>query len=452
MGCASQAATVRSELMVGTLNALGDALNPFEFLSEEPEMKAGCEKLHAAADALTWQVFAEGVGDLDVSEATAALQAHCADKDLWSYFDEATLKNDNKLLEQRFNLLTFAMAPHGDGHQLAWQHLGGWVEEMRALLCGASATYAKDPNLLVWDLVCNVLATLAASAHGAICARSYLNPDNFPAMARTFFGAAVDAAAGRPLALGVVEWPCNGTPKAKAFRTALDELALDVAFGSHPGVAIVYSRSLGAPETLSAAAPEEVMRGCLEAAEKVGVTLHAKAADGCLQTTAAKTLFARFSAAPSAALAAAAILVVHAKEPKTPAAARVLGEYVLGMRAAAGIGDAPFIAVLDSNLAKEDTSAAFVATFEGSGLTTAPNPSVPTTCKMRSRLHGQCYDAAKCLRRVVAAKDRLVVPLGAMAGAATVTPDLSLPGASSLPSSEWGSDHALTTAVLTLSS
>ena len=53
-------------------------------------------------------------------------------------------------------------------------------------------------------------------------------------------------------------------------------------------------------------------------AEAAGEALDAKAADGCLKTTARKVFLVEFAPAPAAPDHPIRILVCHAKEPKTP--------------------------------------------------------------------------------------------------------------------------------------
>ena len=106
---------VRS-IFVGSLNCLGEAVNPFEFLSSENAVNV--EALQKVALSLTWDAFTAACG----AEVCAALppggeaafarmQEHCSSKSLWSFFDEPTLVNDNKMLAERLNMVTFAMVP-----------------------------------------------------------------------------------------------------------------------------------------------------------------------------------------------------------------------------------------------------------------------------------------------------------------------------------------------------
>mgnify|MGYP006087055061 CR=1 FL=1 len=57
-------------LLVASLNCLGEAFNPFEFLSESNE--DGCKQLEIAAHALTIEVFVEASGSVLLSGASPA--------------------------------------------------------------------------------------------------------------------------------------------------------------------------------------------------------------------------------------------------------------------------------------------------------------------------------------------------------------------------------------------
>ena len=139
------------------------------------------------------------------------------------------------------------------------------------------------------------------------------------------------------------------------------------------------------------------------------------------------------------------------------AAATACAFYVLELGAAIGGGGsgggggaaaaAPTVALLDSNLSSAPLCEAFAAALAEQGLASEPPPSVDTTSKQRSLLHGQCYDATKCMRLVRAPKDKLVAAAGALSEVHTFPRVAEL--SSGLPSPLWASDHALTTAVLT---
>ena len=182
--------TEPSVVLIGTLNCLGDAYNPFEFMCDEAGFQAAYARLQEVATGLTWQQFADGCGEevltswgvgTNAAQALARLQAHCdSGKQLWQFFDEATLAQDNKLVAPRLNLLTFAMRPHGGDSDArpAWELCEHWRKEMLTLATTAvaEAPYTADANLWLWDLACNVVAASAQAEYGHVCASSHLNP------------------------------------------------------------------------------------------------------------------------------------------------------------------------------------------------------------------------------------------------------------------------------------
>ena len=467
----------RPALLVGTLNCLGDAHNPFEFMCDDASFEKSYKVLHDAALQLSWDGFAARCGaellatsgvDGGAAAAVGRLRTHCeGGAPLWTFFDEATLHNDNKLTAPRLNLLTFALRPHGADARPSWLLRDSWREEVRSLAARPDSPYARDANLFVWDLACNAVADTASTEYAAVCESSHLNPANFEALARKFALAVKTAAAGRAVVLGLQEWPPSDSPKGRAYAAAFAAHGLRVLSdeGGGSGCAVAYSEeALGAPELVDVSgATRGVMQAALDETAASGDALDAKAVKGCLETTARKVLAVRFPAATAATAAAAAVtratfVVVHAKEPKTEAAAKVLGRFVAGLGSA--LGSAPtttgeaasvppaVVAMLDSNLPSAALCGAFGAALGEAALASRPPPDVDTTCKMRSRLHGQTYDQQKCEVLVRAPKDKLVAPAGTLSAAATFPRVDEI--AKGLPSPTWASDHALTTAVLTL--
>ena len=482
--CSVGSPTEGSSTLIGTLNCLGDAYNPFEFICDEAGFQAAYARLHEAAMGLTWQQFAEGCGEevlaspgvnANAAQAVARLKAHCdGGKQLWHFFDEVSLAQDNKLVAPRLNLLTFALRPHGgDGGddkdaRPAWEMRAQWRHEMLAL--GAedtcAAPYAADASLWLWDLACNVVAASAPAEHTSVCTGSHLNPTNFERLGARFAEQVQAAAAGRPIVLGLQEWPTADSPKGVAFAAAFARHGLSVvcapgqeggrAGGEH--LAVAYSEAaMGRPQLLDTSGSRGAAQRALDRAAASGHTLDAAATKGLLDTSARKVLAVRFPAAAVAGAAAVNFVVVHAKEPKTAAAATACALFVLELGAAiggggaaaaadGGAGAAPMVALLDGNLSSAPLCEAFAAPLTEHGLSCEPPPSVDTTSKQRSLLHGQCYDASKCMRLVRAPKDKLVAAAGTLSEVSTFPRVAEL--TSGLPSPLWASDHALTTAVL----
>ena len=449
-------------LLVASLNCLGEAFNPFEFLSESNE--DCCEQLEIAARALTFEVFAEASGSVlssgasptGAAAALGRLRAHVdCGKSLWSFFDEPTLANDNKFLDERLNLVTFAMRTH-EG-QLQFELLDRWQAEVNALVPTSSA-YSTDANLWLWDVACNVIATRQPAAYRAVCRSSALNPRNFEAQGATFIETALAAAGdGTPIVVGVQEWPRGGTLKGDAYGALLEmrHLRLLRPGAGEDGVGLVYSNILGEAIEITecAALAQQTMQSCLNAANAASAAgaepprIDAKTAKGFLSTTARKVLALRFL--PPSAAAGHVFLVVHAKEPKSAAAARVLADFMLELGGQmCQSREEKLVIMSDTNLGSAALAEQFAAQLGVGGFMAMPPPAVPTTAKMRSILHGQCYDAKKCGKLVMAPKDKVIAIAASLTGPATF-PELGVDGAGGgLPSASWASDHCLTHARL----
>ena len=450
-------------VMVGTLNCLGEAYNPFEFLAASNS--ASCEQLMATARALPLSALdssgALGTPPTGGEAVLSRLREHvAAGRAVWDFFDEATLAHDNRLLEARVNLLTFAMRPHGPDGAPLWQRWRTWVSELQAV-AQSSPSYVSDANLWLWDLTCCVVASSEAEAYESVCLTSHLNPTSLDVHAACFFDRAL-AAAGEstPVVIGMQEYPRAATPKGEAYARALEARGLCVLRGEVAnangvavtnGVAVVYSAALGDPTALDCTAlAHAAMATCLEEAEGRGEGIASDVRwredrKGLVGTTAARVLACRF---PNASRAREhTFVVMHAKEPKTPNGARVLAAFVGALAKALNAPPKRFVLVSDTNLGSAALASAFASRLGEDGYSAAPGPDVDTTAKQRSILHGQCYDTKKCLALVSAPKDKIVAMEGRLSEWSTwpVVADL---GGTGLPSASWPSDHCLTHARL----
>ena len=446
----------KNNLLIGTLNCLGEAFNPFEFLSASN--LASCEKLQVAARALTLPDI-EASGALNAQPAggeavLTRLRDHvAAGRALWEFFDEATLANDNKLLDSRVNMLTLAMRQHGANGQSMWLKLATWPAELCAIASTSSA-YAGDANLWLFDLACNVIASSESAAYQSVCRASHLNLTNVEANVACFFDQAL-AAAGEstPIVLGIQEYPRAITPsmarKSEVYAAALEARKLRVVT-SDTGVAIGYSTDLGEPTVLdcSSLAPA-VMSSCLEEAESHGVGLDAKERKGFLGTTAARVMACQFPHAYEAK--EHTFVVMHAKEPKTIHGAHILAAFVVALAKALDTPPPQFVLVGDTNLSSAALASAFAMRLRQDGYIATPGPDVNTTLKQRSILHGQCYDTKKCLVLGACPKDKIIAMEGNLSSEGTYPVIERLRHSQGgLPSAAWASDHCLTYARLKL--
>jgi hypothetical protein len=415
-------------------------------------------------------IFKDDTSQDSVQGALERLRQHRLTGDpLWISFTEEALKNDNKLLEHRTNLLTMAMKPVND--RLQYDFCGEipsaeWIGRMRSQL--AAETYTADTNLLVFDLACNIVASSCRKEYNEICLGSYLNPANYEAIMKAFLGS-IDSKNHHslPVAVGFQEFPAEASLKAQVFERLLKSQGYSLIRGQgslafvHRG----FSRKSESPRVLTPEAfqPQDVMNQCIEEYLEGGSSsshqfqpLNEKIR-GSLKTTARKTF--------AVELSRLIFIVVHCKEPKTAVESTLLARY---MKALGKISQSAcqrdteqqkaWVLCSDTNLGFSDAvNSSFYETLadeaEGRPARWVPSPSRMTTSKHRSVLHGQCYDAKKVGRTVTAAKDYLVTSAPDYLHQCQVTPDLDLElspdgkAARTLPTSDWGSDHCLVTAV-----
>jgi hypothetical protein len=244
--------------------------------------------------------------------------------------------------------------------QLWEAKLNDWVAAMAGALDDDESAYVSDPHLFLWDLLCNVVVTEAGAPFVELARRSPLNPANVGAVGHKLLAAAVAHAAPRgPLVLGVQEWP-TASVEDSVEATMIEHcaalgcrVAVSPASGS---VALVYHSSLGGHRVLTGDGlidPVAVMEGCL-ASKDAAKGLTAKDRSSLLETTAPKTMAVRIGEGLS-------VVVMHAKEPKSAAAAAVLAAFV---QAVGDMVPSPWVCCADTNISASKPEAVFHATLE----------------------------------------------------------------------------------------
>ena len=277
------------DVALGTLNLLGDAYNPFEFLAlDDGDFCAVCDRFEQVLATLTWRDLREahGLGDLAGAlggGAVAAIAALEGDGGaVLAKMDEVALALDNKRFEHRFNPLVFAMrrfavgaaTQSSDGAApMVWEIVsdesaaaaaaaacdgakdGAAPPWWRVLLrcCVKGGTYAEAPSLLVWDLLCGAVAASDAAAYRRTCEESYLNPRLVDRHAGIFADAV--AGLGPRAAVGFQEFPARETARCAAFERAFAAAGLALARAEASSCVLAY-RGFGG------AAPELVADGC----------------------------------------------------------------------------------------------------------------------------------------------------------------------------------------------
>ena len=505
---------------VATLNLLGDIYNPFEFLPlADQEFMRRYQVIEDCARSLVWEDIEEYVVHIisleaeydimGIEYAIRNLRKHCEtmeaevsglpqDGTVWSFFQSQILHNDNKIIEKRINMLTMANSSldllpsdlqelwrnRNDESTQQW-HLnsddnGTWLKPFCGLLKYES--YRHDPNLFVWDLVCNVIANMCTEQHNSIASASLFSADNVKNYAERLISKVCDNSTqmtDMPVVLGMQEWPAEGSLRAQAIEAELSYRDMKVVSGKTLGmgaksVAVAYSSILGtcrpltttgdlSPESASSTKllrPTDVMKSVLE---EFRDSLSEDEMNKMVKTTAAKTMGIRLGENLT-------VLVVHAKGPTSPAAASCLARFILTM---AEKLPSPWVAMSDTNMSSDGMYMAFeleVTSGGSSGSVQNSSSLVPvggtdTTSKHRSSLHGQCYDENKCLKTVKASKDRLLCggDVSVRLDNVDIFPDIesriNSPTNSSggkiipytLPNNHWPSDHCMVSADLIIS-
>jgi len=137
---------------------------------------------------------------------------------------------------------------------------------------------------------------------------------------------------------------------------------------------------------------------------------------------------------------------MHAKEPKTTVLSRALALFIERL---AEMVPAPWVAMVDTkNMATAEIAESFQAQLLKDGQSSVPPPTIDTTSKHRSVLHGQCYSKKKCLVTVKAPKDRLVASADVSIVQVRVFPNIEGGGdiPITLPTPDWATDHCLVSA------
>lgn len=496
--------------LAAQLNVLGEEFNPFEFLSthQKPFMDS-YQQLLEEWETMDWNDVSPFVEALicseEVSRVFSSLKEHCltvetANK-VASFFNEKILENDNKLTDHRINLVTMAMRPHqlvGDEGRdsppqwtlLALNTEAGqpcWLLELQSLL--TTNSYAKDPNIAVWDLCCCVLATRQPIPFTSICTHTHLNPENETG-GEVFFQQAItqSSAESMPLVLGLVEWPVQET-RETAFEETCARHDLTVTQGCKGSqVALATSCCLGTPLLLTRKDADDntsfidttdVMKSVIMEVESGSQQIPKKERDGLVKTTAFKTMACIVPISESNTKWLVCV-VIHAKEPKNSLSVRALSLFVNRMVISAqACGPAVvvsafpdidkdcqcdfsnFVVMSDTNVSCPKIASVFRDHLSIHALEVSPaDPNVSTTRKRRSKLHGQTYDKRKCHVTVTAPKDCIISAQGTLLhtkGSECVFPNINGDDPSTsdneprtLPDSGWVSDHCIVTSIVTL--
>eukprot|EP00802_Teleaulax_amphioxeia_P011740 Tamp_11775.p1 GENE.Tamp_11775~~Tamp_11775.p1 ORF type:complete len:409 (-),score=45.43 Tamp_11775:195-1421(-) len=402
---------------------------------------------------------------LEIEGSLRELAEHCAQNGerVWGYFQENSLRWDNHVLDDRFNLIALATCPLDNTslrslvpaeHQQQWHVLRGDTRHAQATVVAVMAVlaardaYVQYPHLFVWDLVCCCVALARQEAHIALCKGSVFNSENAPNVVQECVTQiCARASSDTPLLVALQEWPSAGSHKHSLFLEALRGRSCSVVEGRQ-SVAIAYSTSLSCQDLTDTFDASDLISQVVSA----DATLDARDVKGLYGTTSRKILAARFSTTSDQGVGGGVVgggvtvLAIHAKEPKTVGGARALARVILTI---AQVLPKPWVAMSDTNMATAELAAAFALEMRTAECEVVPEANVDTTSKYRSLLHGQTYNASKSLVVVKGPKDKIMCSAGCALTSTQVFPDIEK--GSTLPRTDWVSDHCFVSALMTAS-
>ncbi len=459
-------------MLVGSLNLCGDCHNPLEFLAlANDRFMENYRTLERCAKALRLTEVHEFIQSIRVAkytipeelqESLSAMEESAAGNGgaVWNYFQEEVLRNDNKIVDNRFNLLTMATSPlkdfgadmkdeWGETETQQWHVLrdrAGGSSALASIFGRLLVSYLRDTQLFLWDAVCTIVALKARDAYIDICVEAFCNPENFSATAQAFFGRMVDEAkrnnVEQHIIVGLQEWPSEGTTRRAIYTKELEKQGCSI-IASSASVAVAYSNAIfkqrhdDITETIN---PTEVMQGLIDEFEASGAQIDAKEKKGLLTTTARKTLIICLAGSGINL----SVVVVHAKEPKKRETAQILAKFI---QAVGKRSPQPWIAACDTNMASKAIGDPFEEEMKQVEHAMVPGMAQDTTSKHRSLLHGQCYNDKKCLKTVTAPKDKLIASKGLTFEGVSIFPPIQGTAAETLPTPAWASDHCIVTAL-----
>jgi hypothetical protein len=306
---------------------------------------------------------------------------------------------------------------------------------------GQKEHYANDPELIAWDVACNLAAERAGNSYYALQNASYLNPGRILQNMRILLDK-MPSYEDQDFVVAVQEFPDVGTAK---HRILLDELAARRLYHVRPeakdsSVGFILSQGLHHGPPRYAHLGTDVK----EILQAMGHTEEVDPKDlDSLRTTARKTYLIDLEA--SAKRPGLRLLCVHAKEFKTQAGTRLLAKY---LRACVGsVQECSAVVMIDSNVPNLDMCNTFADGLQDQGFEVlSPAGGYFTTQKTRSEMHGQIYDNRKCLKTVKSHKDFLALlqttKRWECQGMAHAHPNLKAEP-QDLPNPQWPSDHCM---------
>ena len=423
-------------MLVGSLNILGDAYNPLEFMDNSESndtFECNYAKIRSSFMELTSDEVEKELCDFGIE--SDQIKLHLKYSSFYKNCTESFLERDNKLsLLNRTNLIVCATKPLDDGTPL-FRAAGEWRS---LILCQREHYLASgvDIPILLWDIACCLAIEKNLPEYVSVCEKSHLNPENLVLNAERLLK---PISAHAEVIVAIQEFPKDGSANRAALFKVIKELGMkslemgDVGFLYSEAITPiqVVDSPLGTePRDIVAAVQQQL--SALPPLDLSGDELKR------LRTTARKTLVMDVGTDLR-------IVAIHVKEFKTESGTAFLARYLRGACDATRMN----IIVGDTNIPTAAKAAVFISSAAECGLHVLSPVGCITTRKRRSELHGQCYDTAKCLRVVEAHKD-FVLAMGPPGGCggwelgeAAAHPDLVQEAWRLLPSADWPSDHCM---------
>jgi len=447
-------ATPGTPLFAATLNFLGNAYNPMEFMTSDPDFIKRYDAVRGEFKKLTVDLVISEAKELGFEESAVqeTFRKHKIDLESNPCFEQACssefLKQDNKVEPLvRTNMVVHGMIPASKGPPLFRE-----VVDWRLLMTSQVDQYQKHLELALWDIACNLAAEKSKDAYEDICNGSYLNPENTLKNVQLLLNELVKAVrGGHEVVCAVQEFPEKDTPKNFALLCELPSNGLRHVRpeDQNSSVGFIVSSSIEVEHET----PSPLGTTAEEVYKKMGETGELNDKDrASLDTTAKKTFVIDVKESKQSGRTQKMRFVsVHAKEFKSESATELLARYTKALAGDLGKKDPPIaVIMLDSNTSSKKMSESYAAALTKAGfhVLSPTDQGYTTTRKKRSEMHGQIYDTKKCMQVVEAHKTFVAMIKGTTGvckeeGWAVAHPNLPADKDTMLPNSQWPTDHCM---------
>ena len=431
-------------LVVASLNILGDAYNPFEFMdNSNPSFEECYLKIRESFETIP---TARVLGEIRTKDL-AVVGEYALKENFSENCTESFLQRDNKMaLINRTNLIVCATKPLQNGLPLF-----RCANEWRSLISLQYDNYLAsglDIPIMLWDIACCLAVERHLDEYIFVCENSHLNPENLISN----FKKLLSPITCYPRSiLAVQEFPKEGSANRAALLNVIEQE--EMSWTEMFDVGFIYSKSINALNFIHSplgTEPRSVVSSVQQLLQELPdlQELPNLVDDELVRlgTTARKTIVMDVGEDLR-------IVAVHVKEFKTEDGTAFLARYLRSLCDEKRLN----IMVGDTNIPTATKASIFATSVRVCNLTLHTHLGCITTRKRRSELHGQIYDSAKCLRVVAAHKDFALSWCGPAkdkiqgmweCSDAILHPDLVKETSLLLPNADWPSDHCLVKIVL----